>query len=302
MSPLALVLDTDIGTDVDDAFALAYAVRHPELELRAVTTVSGDVRRRAVIAATLLALAGRGDVEVAAGLAAPAPAGRAVELGHEGDGLLDRGGPAPVLSPRDAVEVLLDTAGPGAASVAAVGMQTNLAAAAAADTGWAGRVPRVAVMGGVFAPHPAFTPADDHNLNADPPGAVGALNAGLPLLYVPGNVTVTTFLSEHHLRRLRRGDPLCRALADLTDRWTPLLRARGRGVHRDQVAALHDPLTVACLVDRRFVDTRAAGVTAALHDGVVRTFVDPVGGHPAEIVTRVDAAGFAAHWLDIVLG
>ena len=38
---IALILDTDIGDDVDDAFALAYAARHPQIDLRAVTTVLG---------------------------------------------------------------------------------------------------------------------------------------------------------------------------------------------------------------------------------------------------------------------
>ena len=49
MSAQELVLDTDIGTDVDDALALAYALRHPALDLQAVTTVSGDSRARAAI-------------------------------------------------------------------------------------------------------------------------------------------------------------------------------------------------------------------------------------------------------------
>src|SRR5205814_9021129 len=50
---LDLILDTDIGTDVDDALALAFAVRHPDITLRAVTTVSGDTAARARITARL---------------------------------------------------------------------------------------------------------------------------------------------------------------------------------------------------------------------------------------------------------
>src|SRR3974377_1570181 len=83
---IPFILATDIGTDVDDALALAFALRCPKLELRAVTTVSGDTVRRARIAKMLLRLAGRDDVEVAAGGAgeikrpgrppAPGPAGR----------------------------------------------------------------------------------------------------------------------------------------------------------------------------------------------------------------------------------
>ena len=59
-----IILDTDIGTDVDDALALAFAIRHPEIDLAAVTTVSGDTRLRGQIAARLLALATDREAEV----------------------------------------------------------------------------------------------------------------------------------------------------------------------------------------------------------------------------------------------
>src|SRR5215213_2923248 len=98
---ISLLLDTDIGTDVDDA--LAFALRHPDIELRAVTTVSGDVDRRAQIAAKILRLAGRDDLEVAAGIGGgPIPGGRPAEMGHEGQGLLQPGEQLTV-SERDAV-------------------------------------------------------------------------------------------------------------------------------------------------------------------------------------------------------
>ncbi len=59
-------LDTDIGGDVDDAFALAYAARHPQIDLRAVTTVLGDTRWRAALALRLLDEAGVPGIPVAA--------------------------------------------------------------------------------------------------------------------------------------------------------------------------------------------------------------------------------------------
>jgi len=228
---LPLILDTDIGTDVDDALALAFALRNPGIDLRAVTTVSGDTRRRARLAAALLALAGRSDVEVPAGLAVDPPEGRAVEGGHEDDDLRlveAAAGSAPAPSPRTAVEVLVGEAARGAAAgapvtVAAVGMQTNVAAAVDADARFAGSLARLAAMGGAF-PSGGFDPADEHNLSADAAGAVRALGAGAPLLVVPTDVTVRTYLLESHVDRLRRGDPMCRALAGLVDGWAPVLR------------------------------------------------------------------------------
>jgi len=299
---LPVVLDTDIGTDVDDALALALALRHPDLDLRAVTTVSGDTVRRAAIASRLLELAGRPDVEVAAGVGGH---DEQAWMGHEGDGLagLDR---APPPSERDAVTLLLELSAAAPLTVATIGMQSNLAAALGRDAGFARRVERVAVMGGVFAPlrwegH-AVSPSRDHNLNVDPPASLLALNAGLPTLYVPCDVTFGTALTQGALDRLRAGDELCRALATLVDVWTPVLRERAGGVLAPgKVAVLHDPLTVACLVERRFVRLTTLPVTVALHDGAVRTFVDPVAGREVEVVTGVDAEDFAEWWLEVVL-
>src|SRR5689334_15991060 len=106
--PVSLILDTDIGSDVDDALALAFALRHPDIDLRAVTTVSGDTLRRARIAKKLLLIAERYDVEVAAGERGEvSQANRSPEGGHEGAGLLEDGDDLP-LSDRDGVALLLE--------------------------------------------------------------------------------------------------------------------------------------------------------------------------------------------------
>jgi purine nucleosidase len=301
-----LILDTDIGTDVDDALALAFAVRHPEINLRAVTTVSGDTLLRARIAKMLLLLAGRDDVEVAAGeRGAVSQPMRQPEAGHEEAMLLGDERELPI-SERDGVTLLLEECEGQRCEVATVGMQSNVAAALAQDPGFADEVPRLTVMGGVFGPV-RFLDAElpvtvDHNLNVDQPASLRALNAGIPALYVPCDVTFRAWLMAPHLERLRRGDRLCRALARQIDIWAAHLRRMGRGViPDDHVCLLHDPLAVACTVDRRFVTTMQARVTVAMHQGHVRTFIDPAAGHEAEIVTSVDAAGFADFWLETVL-
>jgi len=55
---LPVIFDTDIGTDIDDAYALAALIHRPELDLRGVTTVSSDAQARARLAAKLLHVAG----------------------------------------------------------------------------------------------------------------------------------------------------------------------------------------------------------------------------------------------------
>jgi purine nucleosidase len=304
---LPLILDTDIGTDVDDALALALALRHPQIELRAVTTVSGDSRRRAFIAAKLLRAAGRDDIEVAVGLGSET--GHPGGMGHEGVGILDDDEEIHV-SERHAVELLIDelVTGTGVCAsprLATIGTQSNLAAALTKAPDLVDAIPVLAVMGGVFAPlrlaGEEVPPSADVNLNLDPDASLRALNAGIETLYVPLNVTNGVVIGPRHLERLRRGDDLCRALASLIDVWWPIMRRTTEGRSGEAVAVLHDPLTVACLVDRDLVTSRRVPVTVARHNGVIRTFIDPVKGNEAEVITSVDAAGFAELWLESVL-
>src|SRR5688500_20059881 len=53
-----ILLDTDIGTDVDDAVALAYLLAHPDCELLGITTVTGEAEKRAALASVLCKAAG----------------------------------------------------------------------------------------------------------------------------------------------------------------------------------------------------------------------------------------------------
>jgi purine nucleosidase len=295
-----LVLDTDIGSDVDDALALAFALRHPAIELIAVTTVADDVTLRAHIAHRLLSLAGRTDVEVAPGVGwERSPSGRRSAWGHEGRGLLEADADAPTF-PRDAVTLLVEETKTRGVEIATVGMQSNVAAALERDPEFAARVARLDVMGGVFAPIRArgreLPPSYDHNLMVDPDASVRSLNAGMTAMYTPVDVTVHAPLRRTHLHALRQGDELCRALARLIDVWIEVSSPPD-----DVAAILHDPLAVACAVDQRFVTTETMPVTVAIHEGVVRTFIDPVAGRPCEVVTSVDGPAFADFWLQTVL-
>jgi purine nucleosidase len=303
----AFILDTDTGTDVDDVLAIAFAARHQELDLRAVTTVSGDTVRRARIAKKVLLLAGREDVEVAAGVRGDEHPQRRSEAGHE-DEMLGPWGDELALSERDGVTLLVEECEAHRYEVCTVGMQSNVAAALERDPSFASDVPRLTVMGGVFAPvkflDQDLPPAVDHNLNVDQQASLRALNAGMPAVYVPCDVTFHTWLRAPQVERLRQGDALCRDLARQIDIWATRLQRRAGVVPPENVCLLHDPLAVACLTaeGRRFVRTERMRVTVAMHQGVVRTFVDPAAGVEAEVVTSVDAPAFAEFWLETVLG
>ena len=107
-----IVLDTDMGSDVDDALCLALAMASPEIELVAVTTVTRDTRLRARIAKRLLTLGGHGNVPVYAGETHPLAGGdRFVWFGLEGEGILDDGQSPDAISEEHAVDALVRLCG-----------------------------------------------------------------------------------------------------------------------------------------------------------------------------------------------
>ena len=57
--PIPVILDTDIGLDVDDIWALAHLLNCPELDVKLITTCTGDTAYRAALVAKMLELAGR---------------------------------------------------------------------------------------------------------------------------------------------------------------------------------------------------------------------------------------------------
>ena len=71
-----VVLDTDIGGDIDDAWALAFILAHPGFDLIGVTISDGDTAARAKIACKLLHIVGRDDIPVAVGRATKVPPDR----------------------------------------------------------------------------------------------------------------------------------------------------------------------------------------------------------------------------------
>src|SRR5947208_14366941 len=67
-SPEKIIIDTDICDDVDDAFAVALALRSPELQILGITTTFGDTETRAKLLDRLLGETGHSDIPVAIGV------------------------------------------------------------------------------------------------------------------------------------------------------------------------------------------------------------------------------------------
>ncbi|MGN6030923.1 MAG: nucleoside hydrolase [Thermomicrobiales bacterium] len=250
MPPVRVVLDTDIGTDVDDCLALAFLLGSPEIQLDAITTVYADVALRARMTRKLLSLRG-GDaarIPVYEGISAPLLGLEPIYWpGHEGVGLLDADEDARFAAGPDqhAVDFLVDhvLAHPGEIHLLAIGPLTNVAAAITREPRFAASLKHLTIMGGWFAVTPTSSrgPAE-HNIICDPEAAHIVLSSEAPMSLVPLDVTLRALIDQSGVEALRaKGTPYHDAVAQqLAD--YPGFVARGGNTF------LHDPLAAATLV------------------------------------------------------
>lgn len=310
----AIIVDTDIGTDADDALALAMAAATTgSPRLLAVSVCGRRPELRAAIARRLLAAAGRPEVPVLVGASHPIdPRGRFYWFGNEGKGIepapLETGGTTPAPSIEDrahAVVRALATAieeEPGV-TIVTIGTLTNLAHLVTERPDLVPTIGEVIVMGGHFASFRvggAEVPFGfDYNLCADPQATITVLSSGLPLTLVPIDVSFTLPFTADDLDALAATPgPLPTLLSALVEAWWPIQTmllteilpgtpAEVTGI----VDFLHDPLAVVAAIAPELCRFEQRWVQTAMIDGVLRTVTseDDIGTR-CRVVTGVDAA------------
>lgn len=310
-----MLLDTDVGTDVDDALALALAVKSPEIDLCAVTTVFGDSLMRARIARKILALGGRPDIPVSAGLGPPLLRKReGLMLGHEGKGILESDQDGLPIDPRHAVDLLVDTImqAEKPLTLVTIGPVSNVALAIIKQPSIIQRIEQLVIMGGCIYPErvgdgqfPEQVAARmEYNLGADPDASEVVFGAGIPTLLVPAEVTYSVWLTDEDRSRLQESHTaLAKSLSAVVDIWIEVYRELLIAQDRFEgwaKAYLHDPLTVAVAFDRSFVEIEPMHVRLERKEGQLRTLVELDEEPNMEVVVAVNTTAFKQFFLDRV--
>ncbi|KRE72708.1 nucleoside hydrolase [Arthrobacter sp. Soil762] len=251
-----ILIDCDPG--IDDALAIILALKHPNLDVRAVTTVSGNMTadHTSINARKILEFMGKVDIPVAQGPLKPLVRDYPRDpFSHGDDGLGNTGLPQPnlPLDARTAAEVIVSTVNEhaGDISLAFTGPLTNLALALELDPELPSKVSELVFLGGSFGfTKYAFTqatgdnPASEWNVYVDPEAADIVFRAGFPLRCIGLDVAthIDINLSDERLGRLRSSDkPEARLAADIVK----FVRDR----EYQSYCALIDSMVIADLVD-----------------------------------------------------
>jgi inosine-uridine nucleoside N-ribohydrolase len=295
-SPIPLLFDTDIGSDIDDALCLAYLLKQPRCELLGITTVTGQAADRARLASALCMAAGRPRIPIHSGAEQPLLVPQKQPRAPQAE-VLSRWPHQRDFPPNTAVQFMRDVirSRPGEVTLLAVGPLTNVGLLFALDP----EVPRLlrglVLMCGVFTNRlPGVGPLE-WNAIGDPHATAIVYKAPTADHVSIGlDVTCRCRIPAEECRRRLRGGVLD-VVADMAEVWF-------RGA--DQIT-FHDPLAGAVvyqpelcayeegLVDVELLSQRVAGMTH---------FSANAEPKPHRVATDVNSAAFFEHYFQVMQG
>jgi inosine-uridine nucleoside N-ribohydrolase len=284
---IKLLFDTDIGTDIDDAWALGYVLKSPVFDVLGVTVSDADTAARAKIACKVLHRLGRADVPVAVGRATAAVPPDRVD--YQFTWAEDFTAVRPVAAP--AADFLADAIrrNPGEVTLVAVGPLQNIGDLVSKHPDVVRLVKRVVLMSGSIGPNAwSAAPVAEWNVKLAIPEAQRVYAAAWPLTIVPLDSTTYVRLEDAERDALRKaGTPLAHALEALLRLWADGPSSR---------MTLHDQLAVAEAQEpgRYFGRCEAMPIRV---DAEGYTRVDRSGGRPVSVCLDPRRDAFMKHFL-----
>jgi len=232
--PENIIIDTDIGDDIDDAFAVALALRSPNVQILGITTTFGDTQARAKLVDRLLGEAGRADIPVAVGVPTQ-PKATFTQRTYAESGRFGR------RSHPEAVDFILEQIKrhPHEITLVCIGPLFNVGAAIEKDPATFRKLKRIVMMGGSINrgygdPYAAPTPPEpEWNIVNDVPGAQKLFAAGVPIYMMPLDSTQLKMDETKRDFLFRQATALTEALSALYFEWG------------QQTPTLFDPMTIA---------------------------------------------------------
>ncbi len=269
-----IILDCDPGHD--DAVAILLALGAPEsVDLLALTVVGGNVPLKLTVnnALRVLALAQREDISVYAGCPRPLLREMVTAEHVHGESGLDTGSgkllemPKTTVADLHAVNYLIETIRGSAKNsiiLVATGPLTNIAAAFAMAPDIIERLDQLVIMGGACHEPGNITPAAEFNIYVDPHAAKAVFDSGVNLVVFALDITHQMLITPARLAAIAElGGRAGAVVADLLEFFNQYDMSK----YGWSGAPLHDPCTIAYIIDRTIFTGREMAVTVDINDG-----------------------------------
>jgi len=288
-----ILLDTDIGNDIDDTVTIAYLLRQKQCELLGITTVSGEPVVRAQLISALLKAAGREDIPVYPGVEAPLLTPQKQPSPHQSRYLAEWLHETK-FPEGEAIEFMRRTirANPGEVTLLAIGPLTNIALLFAVDPEIPLLLKQLVIMCGVFTyayqGNPCLT---EWNSRCDPYATQIVYNAPVKNMISVGlDVTTQVTLSKEEIYRTFDKDILKVVLA-----FSGILD------NTRQSITFHDPLTAAVIFDKSLCEFKRGNVEvdneSSRLEGLTIFTADENGND--EVAFSVDRDRFFNHYFSV---
>jgi purine nucleosidase len=253
MAPRKIIIDTDPGQD--DAVAILLALASPEdIDLLGITAVAGNVplpltEKNARI---VCELAGKPDTRVFAGCDAPMHRKLVTaehvhgKTGLDGPQMDD---PKMPLQTQHGVDFIIETLRgepEGTVTICPIGPLTNIATAFEKAPDIIPRIQEIVLMGGGYFEGGNITPAAEFNIYVDPEAAKIVFDSGVPLVVMPLDVTHKALTTKARIDAFRA---MGTKVGDMVAAWTDFFERFDMEKYGSEGAPLHDPCTIAYLID-----------------------------------------------------
>lgn len=290
---IPVLFDTDIGSDIDDAIALAYLLKQPRCELLGVTTVTGEPIIRAQLADAVCTAFGRKEVPVYSGAGKPllVPQGQPQVPQRT---VLERWPHREKFGPNMAVDFLRQTirSRPGEITLLSVGPLTNVGLLFALDPEIPALLKRCVMMGGVFVERPPGCLAE-WNALIDPHATAITFAANAPGTRAVGlDVTMKCRMPTAEFRQRMSQGPL-KIVSEMAEVWG----------HGSGHVIFHDPLAAVSVFEPDICKWQAGLIEVELHSDRLRglTYFNPgAKDKPHEVAVVVKPEEFVKHYFEVV--
>ena len=289
-----IILDTDIGDDIDDALALAFAIMSGKLNILGVTTVFRNAAQRAELGCCVLDALGRTDIPVYAGigktLLQSIPDWEQVANDHRPRQMevLKRQQPSVQPKQDNAVDFIIETvmAGDGDITLVPIGPFTNIAAAFTIEPRLAQKTQIVMMGGATDRVRPEW------NALCDPEATRIVFGTGVPITMVGLDVTTKCVMRYEQVKAIGAVDrPINQICFELIHLWG--------GDNPEPRPTLHDPLALATLIDPTLCETQEMRIEVETRADHLRGATVPVAGEPnTSVCTSVDATRFMDYFVE----